>query len=346
MAAGRQGTRRLPAEWEPQDAVLLAWPHGNTDWASDLDAVDAVYQAVATAIGRFETVLVATPEPARVAALLRGKIPPQRLRIHNVPTQDTWARDFGPLTVYADGQPRLLDFTFNGWGGKYPADLDNAVTSSLAAQGAFGTVTREPVGMVLEGGSIDSDGAGTLLTTAACLLNPNRNPGLDAAAITAALRRQLGAERLLWLTHGALEGDDTDGHVDTLARFAPHDTILYVACPDGADAHHACLAAMRDDLAALRTAAGRPYRLLPLPWPTPRRDADGMRLPCTYANFLAINGAVLAPLYGDPRDATALETVGAAFPGREPIGIDCSALVRQHGSLHCVTMQIPKGGLA
>jgi agmatine deiminase len=197
----------------------------------------------------------------------------------------------------------------------------------------------------LEGGSIESDGCGTLLTTSQCLLNPNRNPDLNSEQIEKELRDTLGCQRILWLHHGHLLGDDTDAHVDTLARLAPNDTILYVVCDDPRDEHYPALSRMAEELAAFRTEAGQPYRLLPLPWPAARFDDDGQRLPATYANFLIINGAVLVPTYDDPQDAQALITVGAAFPDREIIGIDCSAIILQHGSLHCLTMQLPQGVL-
>jgi agmatine deiminase len=238
----------------------------------------------------------------------------------------------------------VLDFGFNAWGLKFAADLDNRVSRGLAAAGLFRAPVRVP-GLVLEGGSIDSDGAGTLLTTTACLLSPNRNPHLDRAGLERALADLLGAERVLWLEHGALTGDDTDAHIDTLARFCPDDTIAYVRCDDPADEHFAPLAAMEAELRAFRTGAGRPYRLVALPWPRPVFDRDGHRLPATYANFLVINRAVLVPTYRDPRDAAALETLAALFPGRKVIGIDSLPLIHQHGSLHCLTMQLPRGTL-
>ena len=200
-------------------------------------------------------------------------------------------------------------------------------------------------GLVLEGGSIDSEGAGTLLTTTACLLSQNRNPHLNRAGLERALADLLGAERVLWLEHGALAGDDTDAHIDTLARFCPDDTIAYVRCDDPADEHFAPLAAMEAELQGFRTTAGRPYRLVVLPWPRPVFDTDGHRLPATYANFLVVNNAVLVPTYRDPQDAASLETLAALFPGRQVIGIDALPLIHQHGSLHCLTMQLPRGTL-
>jgi agmatine deiminase len=341
----------LPAEWAPQDGVLLAWPHAGTDWAAQLPEAEAVFAAIAAAVSRFEHVLLVVPPGAAEAVrqtLCRAGARLTRVRLAELPTDDTWARDFGPLAVRRDGRLDLLDFTFNGWGGKYPAARDNRVTAGLHAAGVFHPrCRRRTPRLVLEGGSLESDGHGTLLTTPSCLLNPNRNPHLDRRGVEAALRRWLGARRVLWLEHGALAGDDTDGHIDTLARFAPRSTILHQACDDPRDAHFADLDAMARELAAFRTAAGRPYRLLPLPWPAPCRAPDGHRLPATYANFLVLNGAVLVPAYRQPaRDAAARTVIAKAFPGRQVLGIDCLPLLRQHGSLHCVTLHLPRGVLA
>jgi agmatine deiminase len=317
-----QPNRRLPAEWEPQDAVLLAWPHATTDWADCLADAQKTFAEIEAAIRRFQPVIVV------------------RSDAYDLPCNDTWARDFGPVTTEEDGTPVLLDFTFNGWGNKFAAELDNAITRKLHALGAFGQTPLRPVDLVLEGGSIESDGDGTILTTSTCLLNPNRNPQLTKEQIEEQLKEAFGAHTVLWLEHGHMEGDDTDAHIDTLARLCPDRTIVYVACDNPQDAHYPDLKAMEAELQALEG-----YRLLPLPWPAPKYGADGDRLPATYANYLVINGAVLVPTYNDPADAQALETVGKAFPGRAIIGIDCSTLIRQHGSLHCVTMQIPKGVL-
>jgi agmatine deiminase len=339
-------TVRLPAEWEEQDGILLAWPHTATDWVDDLARVEPVFAAIAAAVSRFETVLIVTPEPQAVPVhLANAGTDMNRVRIFPVPTNDTWTRDFGPITVYEDGRPVLLDFGFNGWGLKFAADLDNQVTSRLAESGAFKPLSRRVPGLILEGGSIESDGAGTLLTTAECLLDPNRNPHLGRAGIEGELHRWLGAERILWLENGYLAGDDTDSHIDTLARLCPQDTIVYVSCIDPKDEHHGALNRMVMELQGLRTPQGTPFRLLPLPWPAARYDDEGRRLPATYANFLVINGAVLVPTYDDPNDQAALAVIGQAFPDREIIGIDCQPLILQHGSLHCVTMQLPKGML-
>jgi agmatine deiminase len=198
-------------------------------------------------------------------------------------------------------------------------------------------------GFVLEGGSIESDGKGTIMTTARCLMSPNRNPHFSREGIESELGRTLGADRFLWLETGHIDGDDTDSHIDTLARFCPDDTIIHVACDDPSDGHFPDIRAMVAELEGFRTMEGRPYRLIPLPWTRTVFDERGDRLPATYANFLIINGAVLVPTYDDPKDEAALRAVSTAFPGREVIGVNCLPLILQHGSLHCVTMQLPKG---
>ncbi len=338
-------TVKLPAEWEPQDGVLLAWPHEKTDWACVLPEVEPVFLQLAATISRYEQVLIATADTAGLAVKLETYgATMSAITLVQIPFDDTWCRDFGPITILEDGFPRLQDFLFNGWGDKFPAEQDNAVTGHLLQQNLFSAPVDEQT-LVLEGGSIESDGRGTLLTTSQCLLNPNRNPELAKEQIEEKLRETLGCRRVLWLNHGHLLGDDTDAHIDTLARFAPNDTILYVACDTPEDEHYPALSRMAEELATFRTEAGQPYRLLPLPWPAACFDEDGQRLPATYANFLIINGAVLVPTYGVPQDEKALATVRTAFPERDIVGIDCSAVILQHGSLHCLTMQLPQGVL-
>jgi agmatine deiminase len=341
-----QTQRRLPAEWEPQDGVLLAWPHAGSDWAPVLDQVEPVFAAIIAAISRFERVVVVAPDPEQVRNCLAAAAANQeQISVVQVATNDTWARDFGPITVEEHGRPLLLDFGFNGWGLKFAACLDNQITGHLAASGLF-AAPRQVVGLILEGGSIESDGAGTILTTAECLLNPNRNPHLGKEQIEQSLADLCGAEQVLWLHNGYLAGDDTDSHIDTLARLCPADTICYVTCTDPTDEHFPALQSMAAELAAFRTRTGKPFHLIPLPWPGAIVDDHGERLPATYANYLVINHAVLVPTYADPADAAALAAIGMAFPDREIIGIDCRPLILQHGSLHCVTMQLPKGVLA
>ena len=334
-------TRRLPAEWAPQSAVQLTFPHAGTDWAEVLDTVLPCFIQIAASISRFEPVLIVCPQ----AEELRRRFParlPENIRFFETPSNDTWARDHGAITVFENDQPVLLDFMFNGWGLKFPSDRDNLITRNLWEAGLLRARHRYP-GLVLEGGAIESDGQGTLLTTAECLLSPNRNPHLSKIQIEKRLKSLFGLEQVLWLHHGYLAGDDTDSHIDTLARLCSPDSIAYVRCDDPADEHYAALQAMERELQTFRTLAGKPYRLVPLPWPDACFDSDGHRLPATYANFLIINGAVLMPTYDVPQDTEALQIIKLLFPDREIIGIDCRPLILQHGSLHCVTMQYPAG---
>jgi len=325
--------------------VLLTWPHEESDWAAMLDEVEDVYIALAREIVREQGLVVICYDDAhcrRVSERLeRAGVSGPRLRLTTVASNDTWIRDYGPITVLDGDRPRLVNFRFNGWGDKFSAELDDHVTRRLHELEIFGDTPLSRVELVLEGGSIDSDGCGTLLTTSRCLLAPTRNPQLDRAGVESVLREQLGAHRVLWLEHGYLAGDDTDSHVDTLARFCDVDTIAHMSCDDPADEHYAALTAMAQELAALRTDAGRPYRLVPLPLPAPRHDRDGTRLPAGHANFLIINGAVLIPTYDDPTDAVALERLAGCFPGRRVVGVPSLPLIREHGSLHCITMQLP-----
>jgi agmatine deiminase len=244
-----------------------------------------------------------------------------------------------------NGQPVLLDFVFNGWGLKFAANHDNLITARLKEQGALAPNLKK-IGLIMEGGSIESDGLGTILTTTACLLSPNRNPQLDKSEIEQAMASLLGTRRVLWLNHGWLAGDDTDSHIDTLARICPNNTIVYQACDNPLDEHYQELRLMEAELKAFKAPDGGYYRLIALPWPKARFDDQAHRLPATYANFLVINGAVLAPTYGDQEnDRKALACIEQAFPGREVISINCLPLLEQHGSLHCVTMQLPAGVL-
>lgn len=349
-------TFRLPPEWAPQAAVLLTWPHAHSDWGSEgpeeLARAEAVWCALAQTITRFEALLVVAfdgAHAAHVAAQLdAAAVPADRVKIVCAPSDDTWARDHGPIILRdGAGATRVQDFVFNAWGGKFEFALDDALVARLAERGLFAGAHRRHGDFVLEGGGIEVDDHGVLLTTEACLLNPNRNPELDRAQIEAYLRRELGVARVLWLRHGALAGDDTDSHIDTLARFAPDGSIVYVACDDPGDAHFEDLRRMAEELAGLRDAQGRPYALRSLPWPAAKlHPREGHRMPASYANYLVINGAVLVPTYGDAADEAALRVIGAAHPGREVIGIDCLKLIEQGGSLHCVTMQLPEGSLS
>jgi len=331
---------RLPAEWERQAGVLLAWPHAETDWADRLADVETTFAALARAIAAHEPVLICVgDEQVRLRAqALLGET--QNCRFVQIEYDDTWLRDSGPITLCGPDAYRLLDFRFTGWGGKFIASRDDRLVGGLAARELFRNADHCRVDWALEGGAIESDGAGTILTTWRCL--HQRHPEQSREQMTRLLCDKLGAERVLWLERGYLQGDDTDAHIDTLARFAPDDVIVFQACDDPADPHYDELTAMRDELAALRTAGGKAYRLLGLPWAKPIFD-DGRRLAASYANYLIINGAVLIPAYADPADAEAARAIAAAHPGREVIAVPCRPLIWQNGSLHCLTMQLPEG---
>lgn len=336
---------RWPAEWEPQDAILLAWPHAGTDWAKQVPAVEAAYIQLVASIARYQTVVLVVANAA-VAARARDclrAVPAGRLRWVSAEYDDTWLRDSGPVVLSAGDRFALLDFHSTGWGGKYTAERDDALISELHRAGLFRNAERLRYPFALEGGAIDGDGAGTVLSTRHCL--QRRHPGLDVQQISAKLCSLLHARRLLLLESGELQGDDTDGHIDTLARFVSPTTIAFQSCDDHADPQFAALAAMHQELRGLTTLDGTPYQLLALPWARPIHAADGRRLAASYANFLIINGAVLVPAYGDPADAQAIQVLRPAFPDRDVIGVDARPFIEQNGSVHCLTMQLPRGVL-
>ena len=345
----------LPSEWHQQVAVQLTWPHAKTDWAPYLEDIVRMEVRMADEITKREDLIIATPEKDAVRELLAAQLSElqlNRVKIVEMPTDDTWARDHGAITLLPRPENKektrkaiLLDFCFNGWGKKFPADNDNRITQNLNCSGVFENyyeyVMRDHLDFVLEGGSIESDGKGTVFTTSQCLLAPNRNQPLTKKGIEEYLKKTLCAEQIVWLDYGNLIGDDTDGHIDTIVRIAPNDTILYVKCEDKNDEQFEDFYALEKQLKSLRTKEDKPYRLLPLPMPKAIYD-DGDRLPATYANFLIINGAVLVPTYNQPDlDKMSLDIIQQAFPDREIIGIDAQVAVRQHGSLHYLTMQFP-----
>lgn len=336
----------FPAEWAEQELVQLTWPHAGTDWLPTLDDITKTYVKMAINIARHERLLIVAPRPEEALEAIRQYATDAEMRNISTlacPTDDTWARDHGFLSLLSgDGsRRRLLDFCFNGWGEKFAAAQDNAINGQLHRAGCIGGDYEEHLDFVLEGGSVESDGKGTVFTTTGCLMAPHRNQPLTQADIEERLKLWLHAERVVWIDHGNLVGDDTDGHIDTLVRTAPDDTLLYVASDDPTDEQYAELKRMEEQLQTFRTLQGKPYRLLRLPMPRPIFH-DGERLPATYANFLVVNGAVLCPIYGQADlDFQALRTIAKAFPGREIVGIDCRSIVVQHGSLHCCTMQYP-----
>ena len=334
----------MPAEWHRQQMIQLTWPHENTDWSYMLEEVEACFIELAKAISEREQLLIVAPDIKRVYDMLENAgANTANITMFECETNDTWARDHAFITLLGDYVPHYIDFCFNGWGRKFEASLDNAINSKLYDAGIVKGEYEDCTGFVLEGGSIESDGKGTLLTTSQCLLAPHRNQPMVRENIERCLKNMLHVERVLWLDHGNLIGDDTDGHVDTVARLAPNNTIVYMQCNDKNDEQYADLNAMEEQIKELRTADGNPYRMLALPSPAPIYDEDGERLPATYANFLIMNGAVLYPTYAQPEnDRLAAEILSKAFPTYDIVGIDCRALIKQHGSLHCVTMQYPK----
>ena len=338
---------RLPAEWEPQAGVIVAWPHEGTDWSPRLARIETAYVGLASAIARFETLIICAANATvreRASRLLEAAgVQGARIRFVQADYDDTWLRDSGPLTLTDGASFRLLDFRFTGWGGKYGAERDDRLIETMIERGLFRPASHQRIDWALEGGAIESDGNGTILTTWRCL--HQRHPDMERDEMTRLLTDSFDAERVLWLDHGYLEGDDTDAHIDTLARFAPDDAIVFQACADMADPHFDQLARMREELTALRTRDGRPYRLHALPWARAIVD-DGRRLAASYANYLVVNGAVLIPAYGDPADAPAAEIIAAAHPGRTVVPIDARPLIWQNGSVHCLTMQVPAGALA
>ncbi len=353
LGGGRDGEvvdrrcRTMPAEWFPQSAVQLTWPHQDTDWKDMLAEVTECYIRMAYEIATRQPLLVVAPDTAAVKQLLSERLPERvvaNITFFAAPTNDTWARDHAFISVIDGAASELLDFRFNGWGGKFEAALDNAINRRLYDAGLLKGTYIDCLDFELEGGSIESDGQGTLLTTSRCLLNPNRNGGLSQAVAEERLKRLLGVERILWLHHGYFFFDESYCHIDTLARFCTEDIIAYVSCNDPRDSHYEPLAEMEKELQALRTAKGEPYKLVALPMPRAIFDEDGERLPATYANFLIMNTAVLYPTYAQPdNDEAARRILAAVFPKKDIVGIDCRALIRQHGSLHCATMQYPRG---
>ncbi|MBD3793945.1 MAG: agmatine deiminase family protein [Campylobacterales bacterium] len=330
--------KRFPAEWEKQRAVLMAFPHKNSDWVNnDLEKSLTPFIRIAQAIAYAQPVYIVCDDKHQISDMFCST---RNMSFIEIPTNDTWTRDYGYISIEEDDEKKLLDFTFDGWGGKFEASLDNQVNQVLHKKGYLGTTPLETIPFVLEGGSIESDGAGTILTTSECLCNPNRNGGLTKEVVEAKLLEYLGADRVLWLDHGYLAGDDTDSHIDTLARFVAEDTIAYVACDDIEDEHYEALQAMKQQLETFRMRDGSPYKLVALPMASAKIDEEGNRLPATYANFLIANQALIYPTYSVPEDKVAHEIFGTLFPDREIIPIECSKLIEQGGSLHCSTMQI------
>lgn len=339
--------RRLPAEQSRQAAVAITWPHEQTDWHSVLHEVESCYVAISAAIARHQNVLIIVADEQLKTRVLRmlaeARAPLPRISCTVLPYDDTWIRDYGPICVMDNNTPLVLDFQFNGWGGRFDARRDNRVTAQLHKKGWLGEHRFQRLDWVLEGGAIDSDGQGSLLTTARCVCNPNRNKDMDKGQMEAMFQNWFGVNRVLWLEDGCIEGDDTDGHIDQLARFCGPGTIAYCASDGSGDEQSRSLEKMAQQLRTFTRADGQPYRLIALPAPRPILGQTGERLPASYANFLIINDAVLVPAYGDPADQIALRRLQRCFPDRRAIQVPARALLEQGGSIHCATMQLPAG---
>tara|TARA_B110000046_G_scaffold182656_1_gene217109 strand:+ start:1791 stop:2798 length:1008 start_codon:yes stop_codon:yes gene_type:complete len=329
---------RLPAEWEEQEFVQLVFPHENTDWNEYLEESIGTFINIVKAIAKYQKCLVIVKHLTYVKSLFSNK---KNLLFVKIDSDDTWSRDFGGITISNGVNSIILDFNYNAWGKKFAYKLDNQITMQLKFKGLLKAYKYKSIPFVLEGGAIESNGNGIILTTRECLMEKNRNPTLTQNTIEKKLLEFFGAKKILWLNSGYLEGDDTDGHIDMLARFVSEDTIIYQSCDDESDAHYKALKSMEDELKRFTQLNTKPFNLISLPW-IKAKYHEMQRLPATYANFLIINGAVLVPTYEDESDLKALGIFTRIFSKRDIIGIDCQTLIRQHGSLHCVTMQYPK----
>lgn len=336
----------MPAEWEPQSALQFTLPHRRSDWAPYLQEVLACFRKLLTRISSTQKVILVCEDKAAAKAALGISLDWRNVLLFELPTNDSWARDHGPIIVQENEKPIVLDFTFNGWGEKFPATHDNLITAGLWNQGVFGDTEKRKIQLVLEGGSIESDGKGSIISTAQCLDHPKRNPTFSRTALIERLEKELGAERILILEHGYLTGDDTDAHIDTLVRFCNPQTLAYVKCDDPTDKHYKELRRMEEELQSWKTLDGLPYHLIPLPLPDPCYDpADGHRLPATYANFIIANDWIIVPTYQQEKDQIAIDRLQACFSDRKVVGVDALPIIRQHGSLHCLCMQYPVGAL-
>jgi len=341
MTSENVSSRRFPAEWEMDGAVLLAWPHKETDWAYMLDEVRECFRDMVRAIVPWSKVVIVAPDIEEPRRFLGGA-ESDGILYFTAETNDTWTRDYGPLSVIEHGTYKALDFKFNGWGLKFASCHDNRIVRNMAAKGLISCELENHQDFVLEGGGIETDGRGMLMTTAECQLSANRNAALTREDVKNRLIEYFGAKDCIWLNHGYLAGDDTDSHIDTLARFAPGDTIIYTGCDNELDEHYHELKLMEEELKEARTLEGKPFNLIRLPLPDAVYDEDGDRLPATYANFLALPQAVIMPTYNQPKnDELARQMMQIAFDV-PVITVDCRALIRQHGSFHCMTMQMPK----
>ncbi len=337
--------RTFLPEWAPQEAILMALPNSNTDWDYIIDEAQQQYKTIIEALTKENVHVALLCDDVDKAAALLESCSSEMITLIRTDYNDTWTRDYGPLCVIKDERLRALDFGFNGWGLKFASDKDNLVNLHLDEKSVYNKHTyRNERAFILEGGSVETDGEGTILTTSRCLCSPNRNGGLTKSEVSEKLRDRLGADHILFLDYGALEGDDTDSHIDTLARLAPGNIILFTGCRDMDDPQFEELLKMRAQLTLFRNSEGEPYNLIELPLPSPIYDENGQRLPATYANYLITDSVIFMPTYKQPvNDNLAMQTIRIAFPDHKVVGVDCTTLIKQHGSLHCATMQLPKG---
>lgn len=331
---------RMPAEWERQQAVWFSWPHNPDTWLDKLPAVEQVLAQAVRELVTGETVRINVLDANHEAHVRKIIGAVDNVVYHRFPTNDSWCRDHGAVFVVredAEHPLAAINWGYNAWGDKYPPyDLDNAIPPKMAA--TLGVPCFEP-DMILEGGSIEVNGAGTLLTTSACLLNPNRNPDLSKADIERRLRMMLGVEQIIWL-HGDLAGDDTDGHIDNLTRFVNEDTVVTMVEDNPDDANYEALQANVEMLRRVTLLDGKPLRIIPLPMPEPLYE-QGVRMPASYANFLIANTVVLLPAYDDPNDAVAQATLQRCFPDRRVVALDCRDVIWGLGAFHCLSQQVP-----
>ncbi len=331
---------RLPAEWEAQEFIQLVFPHKDTDWNKYLDEAISTFVNIVNIIALYQKCLVVAKDLAYVKSLFKKPKTKNNITFVRIDSNDTWARDFGGITIEENGKLTVLDFKFNAWGKKFKYNLDNKITQQLKLKGLLKQYKHKSIPFVLEGGSIESDGDGVIMTTSKCLMEKNRNPCLSQYSIENKLIDYLGAKKVLWLNSGEIIGDDTDSHIDTLARFVDKNTIVYQSCDDINDANYKELIAMKSELESFKTLKGIPYKLIALPHIEPIYYEEN-RLPATYVNFLIINDAVIVPQYNNINDTKVIKIFKKLFPTRDIVGCDCSTLIKQHGSLHCVTMQYP-----
>ncbi len=324
---------RVPAEWAPHEATWVAWPSHEDLWQDNLGPARAAFARLVGAIAEGERVEVLVPNEQE-EGLARAALPADHVRFHRVPFGDIWLRDTAPIFTLP---PAALRFRFNGWGGKYVLAHDDAVAARVAR---IAGVAERAMNFVLEGGAVDVDGEGSVLTTRQCLLHPNRNGAVDPSTVEGWLRDALGVERVLWLGDGLLN-DHTDGHVDTVARFVRPGVVVAMEPRSEDDPNREALRAVLREAGALVDARGRALDVVRVPSPGRVLDADDRVMPASYVNFYIANASVVVPTYGSPYDAEAVERIGALFPGRPTVGVDARAILTGGGAFHCITQQQP-----